>query len=68
MAQGDPLAMAMFVLAMVPLINKTSGEVRQIWYTDDASASDKMDGLRAGGTKSQSLVLIMGTFQRHGWW
>ena len=69
--QGDPLAMAMFALAMVPLIDKMSGEVRQIWYAIDASAGGKMDGLRAWWDKVQKLVLSMVTSQtlpRHGWW
>ena len=43
--QGDPLAMAMFALAMLPLIDRINDEVRQIWYADDASAGGKMDGL-----------------------
>ena len=39
--------MAMFALAMVPLIDEVSSEVRQIWYADDASAGGKLDGLSA---------------------
>ena len=45
--QGDPLAMAMFALAMVPLVDKASGGARQVWYADDASAGGKMEELRA---------------------
>ena len=70
MTQGDPLAMAMFALAMVPLVDKASGEVSQIWYADDASARG-WKGSEPGGTKSRHLVLNMDTFQtlpRHGWW
>ena len=47
MTQGDPLAMAMFALAMVPLVDKASGGARQVWYADDASAGGKMEELRA---------------------
>ena len=60
--QGDPLAMAMFALAMVPLINKMDGEVQQIWYADDASASGKMDGLRAWWDKITELGPEYGYF------
>ena len=60
--QGDPLAMAMYALAMVPLIDKVSGEVRQIWYADDASAGGKMDGLRAWWDKVTELGPEYGYF------
>ena len=60
--QGDPLAMAMFALAMVPLIDKMSGEVQQIWYADDASAGGKMDGLRAWWDKITELGPEYGYF------
>ena len=55
MTQGDPLAMAMFALAMLPLIDKMNGGVRQIWYADDASAGGKFDGLRAWWDKITQL-------------
>ena len=37
--QGDPLAMAMYALGTVPLINELAKHVRtkQVWYADDAS-------------------------------
>ena len=47
--QGDPLAMPMYALAMIPLIKKLNyrlGDVSQVWYTDDASAAGKIDRLR----------------------
>ena len=40
--QGDPLGMAMFTLAMVPLINKPAEvckSVYQIWFADNATAA-----------------------------
>ena len=34
--QGDPIAMPMYALGTVPLIDHLSGIGTQIWYTDDA--------------------------------
>ena len=42
MTQGDPLAMAMFAIAMVPLINKVKGDECQCWYANDTSAGGKL--------------------------
>ena len=37
--QGDPLAMAMYAIAITPLINSFESEsLKQIWYADDAAA------------------------------
>ena len=36
--QGDPLAMAMYALAIAPLIKKCATDAIQVWYADDASA------------------------------
>lgn len=45
--QGDPLAMAMYALATVPLISKisTSGS-QQIWYADDAANGGKLSSIK----------------------
>ena len=40
--QGDPLAMAMFALATLPLVNKLSRDLKQCWYADDASAGGEL--------------------------
>ena len=40
--QGDPLAMAMYALAVVPLIHKlrnNSPDVKQVWFADDATGA-----------------------------
>ena len=40
--QGDPLAMAMYALALVPGFDNT---VKQIWYADDAAAAGLLTDL-----------------------
>ena len=40
--QGDPLAMAMYALAITPLIRElhnSHSEIDQVWYADDASSA-----------------------------
>ena len=44
--QGDPLAMPMYALATIPLIQKLEGNHRQVWYADDAAAVGKILDLR----------------------
>ena len=37
--QGDPLAMAMYAVAITPLIHQLEGDgIKQAWYADDATA------------------------------
>ena len=46
--QGDPLAMAMFAVAIRPLIDRISGtEAVQVWFADDAAGGGKLPSLRA---------------------
>ena len=43
--QGDPLAMAMYALAIRPLIDTlrdSEPEARQVWFADDATAAGKL--------------------------
>ena len=47
--QGDPLAMAMYALAVKPLIEKLQYDapaVKQVWYADDATGTGTCDDLR----------------------
>lgn len=45
--QGCPLGMAMYALALVPLIKHLDPFCNQVWYADDATACDKFSRLRA---------------------
>ena len=47
-AQGDPLAMPMYALATIPLIDELSGtqDITQVWYADDASAAGSLSSIR----------------------
>lgn len=44
--QGDPLAMAMYALATIPLIRRLDGICKQVWYADDSAATGKIAQLR----------------------
>ena len=47
--QGDPLAMPMYAIALLPLIKKVNPHcsVTQAWYADDASATGHLSDLRS---------------------
>ena len=48
--QGDPLAMAMYALAVKTLITKIQSDapsVRQVWYADDATGAGSCEDLRS---------------------
>ena len=45
--QGDPLAMAMYAVAITPLIHHLAEEnIKHMWFADDASAGGKLEYLR----------------------
>ncbi len=46
--QGDPLAIPMYALATVPLIDSLSQQqdTKQVWYADDASAAGSLTSLK----------------------
>ncbi len=44
--QGDPLSMAIYGLATVPLIRKLEGHCKQVWYVDDAAAIGPVNKLK----------------------
>ena len=45
--QGDPLAMIMYAISVIPLIDAICDcDVRQAWFADDATAAGSLNGLR----------------------
>ena len=44
--QGDPLAMPMYALGVLPLIDYVSGDLMQVWYADDATACGSLSEIR----------------------
>ena len=44
--QGDPLAMPTYALGILPLIQRSTGDILQVWYADDASATGTIHNLR----------------------
>jgi hypothetical protein len=44
--QGCPLAMAMYALALIPLIQSVKSHCKQVWYADDATGCDRFAALR----------------------
>ena len=44
--QGDPLAMAMYAIAIQLLIHRLHGIAKQVWYADDSAAESSLEGLR----------------------
>ena len=47
--QGDPLAMAMYAVAIVPLIHKlrsNSPDVKQVWFADNVTSAETCESLR----------------------
>ena len=53
--QGDPLAMPMYALATIPLIQRLKSNILQVWYTDDASAVRTLTSLREWWDKLSTI-------------
>ena len=64
--QGDPLAMAMFALAVLPLIDSLNPEVNQCWYADDASAGGELQDLKSWWDRLSQLGPQYGYFPNPG--
>ena len=61
--QGDPLAMAMYGIAILPLISKLHNNfLTQNWYTDDGSVVGKLEDIRPLSDKLTQLGPKYGYF------
>ena len=61
--QGDPLAMAMYAIGILPLIQKLSSErTKQVWYADDVAACGDLSHLRSWWDQ---LVEVEPTYEYH---
>ena len=45
--QGDPLAMAMYAIATLPLIHRLDHQTKQVWYADNTAAGGKLHHLHS---------------------
>lgn len=61
--QGDPLAMVMYAISIVPMIKRlNSKSVTQCWYADDASAGGTLEHLRQWWDKLSKIGPDYGYF------
>ena len=44
--QGDPLAMPMYAISLIPVIQRLRGIAKQVWYADDAAAGGSLRQLK----------------------
>ena len=60
--QGDPLAMSMYAIGILPLITTINGLCKQVWYADDATGAGSVEN---GGMLSLSLSQHTDIMQIH---
>ena len=66
--QGEPLAMPLYALGVVPLISKhNTFSVNQIWYVDNAAAVGNYSLYMAGEIVWRILVRALVTFKPGSW-
>ena len=53
--QGDPLAMPMYAIAILPLTRRINEDIKQVWYADDATATGRITNLRSWWDKLVSI-------------
>ena len=53
--QGDPLAMSMYGIAILPLIKRLNNLCKQLWFADDAAAGGEINHLSEWWSKLKSL-------------
>ena len=62
--QGDPIAMAMYAIGTLPLIQQlaSSTQATQVWYADDSAAGGKLTQIRQWWERLCELGLGFGYF------
>ena len=63
--QGDPLAMAMYAIAVTPLINhlhQLQPDISQVWYANDATAAGQLEPLLQWWKLVSSMGPLYGYF------
>lgn len=62
--QGDPLAMAMYAIGTLPLIQhlEDASDAKQVWYADDSAAGGGLSNLREWWDKIVEMGPIYGYF------
>ena len=64
-AQGDPVAMPLYALALVPLLeNISSKDVNQVAYADDLTSAGQLESLLGWWTKLQNIGPYLGYFPK----
>ena len=62
--QGDPLAMGMYAVGIIPLIKELQGNgEKQLWYADDASDAGSLKQIRSWWDVLRTRGLSYGYFQ-----
>ena len=65
--QGDPLAMGMYALAIIPLIrelNECQSNTKQVWYADDATGAGSCPNLKEWWDRLTSIGPKYGYFPK----
>ena len=60
--QGDPMAMAFYAIATIPLIEKLKEDMLQVWYADDAAGTGKLSPLRTWWDNINSIGPAFGYY------
>ena len=58
--QGNPLAMPMYALGILPLFQRLSTAAKQVWFADDGTAGGKLNQIRLWGSLLNTIGLEYG--------
>ena len=68
--QGNPLAMPVYAIGIIPVIRQLTGLARHVWYADDAAAGGSLLHLKDWWSGCCCLVVILAiilTLLKLGW-